>query len=93
VELAMGERLKIRTGSFVDELLKRKYSKVLDTSLCDFISIRGVASVEEQRRNNNIICYRGFEPQVILMDHVDWLGQNDIDVLCNALKEQVIVRT
>jgi len=30
--------------------------------------------------------------QVILMDHVDWLGQKDIDVLCNALKEQVKVR-
>lgn len=54
VELAMGERLLIRTGSFVDELNKRQYSKV------------------------------------ILMDHVDWLEQKDIDTLCNALRRQVI---
>ncbi|CAI5471037.1 unnamed protein product [Closterium sp. Yama58-4] len=27
--------------------------------------------------------------KVILMDHVDWLGQKDIDTLCQALKEQV----
>lgn len=30
--------------------------------------------------------------QVILMDHVDWLGQKDIDTLCQALKKQVKVR-
>eukprot|EP00271_Cylindrocystis_brebissonii_P006722 TRINITY_DN19505_c0_g1_i1.p1 TRINITY_DN19505_c0_g1~~TRINITY_DN19505_c0_g1_i1.p1 ORF type:complete len:708 (+),score=127.24 TRINITY_DN19505_c0_g1_i1:145-2268(+) len=28
--------------------------------------------------------------KVILMDHVDWLGQKDIDTLCNALKKQVV---
>eukprot|EP00897_Mesotaenium_endlicherianum_P008660 jgi/Mesen1/7822/ME000417S07135 len=27
--------------------------------------------------------------KVILMDHVDWLGKKDIDVLCNALRNQV----
>ncbi|CAI5501434.1 unnamed protein product, partial [Closterium sp. Naga37s-1] len=27
--------------------------------------------------------------QVILMDHVDWLGQRDIDTLCQALRDQV----
>ncbi|CAI7858224.1 unnamed protein product [Closterium sp. NIES-54] len=27
--------------------------------------------------------------KVILMDHVDWLGQRDIDTLCQALKDQV----
>ncbi|CAI5999109.1 unnamed protein product [Closterium sp. NIES-64] len=27
--------------------------------------------------------------KVILMDHVDWLGQRDIDTLCRALKDQV----
>jgi hypothetical protein len=26
------------------------------------------------------------------MDHVDWLEQDDIDVLCAALKDQVKVR-
>lgn len=52
-ELAKNERLLIRTGSFVDELRKRKYTKV------------------------------------ILMDHVDWLEQADIDTLCDALSEQV----
>lgn len=31
--------------------------------------------------------------QVILMDHVDWLDQRDIDTLCEALSRQVIVRT
>ena len=25
------------------------------------------------------------------MDHVDWLDQEDIDVLCSALKDQVLV--
>ncbi|CAM6106075.1 unnamed protein product [Calypogeia fissa] len=54
VELAKGERILIRTTSFVDELNKRPYSKV------------------------------------ILMDHVDWLEQKDIDILCSALKQQVI---
>lgn len=29
--------------------------------------------------------------QVILMDHVDWLEQPDIDTLCAALKDQVKV--
>ena len=29
--------------------------------------------------------------QVILMDHVDWLKQKDIDVLCDALKKHVKV--
>lgn len=52
-ELAKKERLLICTGSFVDELRKRKYTKV------------------------------------ILMDHVDWLDQRDIDILCVALREQV----
>ncbi|KAH7444902.1 hypothetical protein KP509_02G097000 [Ceratopteris richardii] len=54
VELAK-KRLLICTGSFVDELRKRKYSKV------------------------------------ILMDHVDWLEQHDIDILCAALHDQVVV--
>ncbi|KAJ7295612.1 hypothetical protein O6H91_Y176300 [Diphasiastrum complanatum] len=27
--------------------------------------------------------------KVILMDHVDWLDQTDIDILCEALKEHV----
>ncbi|BBN01909.1 betaine lipid synthase [Marchantia polymorpha subsp. ruderalis] len=52
-ELARGERLLIRTGTFVGELRKRTYSKV------------------------------------ILMDHVDWLEQPDIDTLCDALRDQV----
>ncbi|MCO5608184.1 hypothetical protein L7F22_062390 [Adiantum nelumboides] len=53
VELAK-KKLLICTNSFVDELRKRKYSKV------------------------------------ILMDHVDWLEQHDIDVLCAALHDQVV---
>lgn len=52
-EFAKNERLMICTGSFVDELRKRIYSKV------------------------------------ILMDHVDWLEQGDIDILCDALRDQV----
>lgn len=53
VDLASEERLLIRTTSFVEELRKRMYTKV------------------------------------ILMDHVDWLEQGDIDTLCAALKDQV----
>ncbi|KAJ7518535.1 hypothetical protein O6H91_21G073200 [Diphasiastrum complanatum] len=51
--LANKECLLIRTTTFVDELKKRVYSKV------------------------------------ILMDHVDWLDQEDIDILCQALKDHV----
>jgi betaine lipid synthase len=51
--LSSDERLLIRTTSFVDELRKRLYTKV------------------------------------ILMDHVDWLEQGDIDTLCAALRDQV----
>lgn len=53
VELASRDCMRISTSFFVEELNKRKYTKV------------------------------------ILMDHVDWLGQKDIDVLCEALKRQV----
>ncbi|KAJ7531111.1 hypothetical protein O6H91_14G032700 [Diphasiastrum complanatum] len=53
IELASRACLLIRTGSFVEELKKRMYTKV------------------------------------ILMDHVDWLDQTDIDILCEALKEHV----
>eukprot|EP00850_Spirogloea_muscicola_P021425 SM000249S08236 [mRNA] locus=s249:17321:22871:+ [translate_table: standard] len=53
VELASAERMKISTSFFVEELKKRKYTKV------------------------------------ILMDHVDWLEQKDIDNLCEALCGQV----
>lgn len=52
-ELAAGERLLIRTDSFVSQLCARQYTKV------------------------------------ILMDHVDWLDQPDIDTLAAALKAQV----
>ncbi|KAL2643503.1 hypothetical protein R1flu_011090 [Riccia fluitans] len=52
-DLATKERLLIRTGTFVGELRKRMYTKV------------------------------------ILMDHVDWLEQPDIDTLCEALRDQV----
>ncbi|GBG63137.1 hypothetical protein CBR_g36906 [Chara braunii] len=55
VELASQECLLIRTGSFVSELKKRLYSKV------------------------------------ILMDHVDWLEQHDIEELANALQKHVKV--
>eukprot|EP00245_Coleochaete_scutata_P005726 TRINITY_DN1951_c0_g1_i1.p1 TRINITY_DN1951_c0_g1~~TRINITY_DN1951_c0_g1_i1.p1 ORF type:complete len:664 (-),score=144.25 TRINITY_DN1951_c0_g1_i1:680-2671(-) len=53
VDLAQKERVLVRTTTFVEELRRRMYTKV------------------------------------ILMDHVDWLEQKDIDVLCDALKAQV----
>lgn len=53
-ELPASQRMIISTSFFVEELLKRKYTKV------------------------------------ILMDHVDWLGQREIDVLCAALNKQVV---
>ncbi|KAH9565685.1 hypothetical protein CY35_04G089900 [Sphagnum magellanicum] len=43
--------------------------------------IRTTAFVEELRKR--------MYTKVILMDHVDWLEQDDIDVLCAALKDQV----
>ncbi|XP_024520609.1 uncharacterized protein LOC9660589 [Selaginella moellendorffii] len=52
--LAAEECLLIRTATFVEELSKRMYTKV------------------------------------ILMDHVDWLEQSDVDVLCKALQAHVI---
>jgi len=43
--------------------------------------IRTTAFVEELRKR--------MYTKVILMDHVDWLEQPDIDTLCAALKDQV----
>ncbi|KAG0563546.1 hypothetical protein KC19_8G040100 [Ceratodon purpureus] len=43
--------------------------------------IRTTAFVEELRKR--------MYTKVILMDHVDWLEQGDIDILCAALKDQV----
>ncbi|CAM6035693.1 unnamed protein product [Sphagnum compactum] len=43
--------------------------------------IRTTAFVEELRKR--------MYTKVILMDHVDWLDQEDIDILCAALRDQV----
>ncbi len=94
VDLASEERLLIRTTAFVEELRKRMYTKVCQCSSSIFNGrcvhfhswlVLGMLS--------QFVNWTGFwSLQVILMDHVDWLEQDDIDVLCAALKDQVKVR-
>ncbi len=93
VDLASEERLLIRTTAFVEELRKRMYTKVCQCS----ISIFNGRCVHFHSwlvlGMSQIVNWTGFwSLQVILMDHVDWLEQDDIDVLCAALKDQVKVR-
>ncbi len=97
VDLANKERLLIRTTAFVEELRKRMYTKVSHRSVSDhkwkvsrYIWFICLFLDSSQSYFINWICF--WTLQVILMDHVDWLDQEDIDILCAALRDQVKVR-
>ena len=92
------DRLTVATGTFLDELKARKYTKVGAYERCGpaglawlvFCRLCSGIHVQSETQAELSLPFPFSSLQVILMDHVDWLDIDHATVVAQTLAEQVL---